>query len=84
MSLVCFHLIFHPRLIGAISLLAKRVQYVNADFRPFLPINRGFSPSFSFFFLLLSITLHAMASSSDANASLLRIEIAARNRVVAA
>jgi len=46
-SLVCFHLIFYPRLTGVISLPAERVRCVNADSRPFLPINRGFSPSFS-------------------------------------
>jgi len=49
-SLVYFYLIFHSRLTGVISLPTKRVRYVNADSRPFLPINRGFFPSFSFFF----------------------------------
>jgi len=53
---MCFYLIFYPYLIRVISLLAKRVRCVNVDFRPFLPINRGFSPSFSssfYYYLLL-------------------------------
>jgi len=83
-SLVCFYLIFYPHLTGAISLPAERVRCANADSRPFLLINRGVFSLVLFFFLLLSISLHAMASSSDANASLSRIETVARNRAVAA
>ena len=75
MSLVCFYLIFYPRLTGAISLPAERVRCANADSRLFLPINRGVLSLVLFFFSSSSITLHAMASSSDANASLSTLRV---------
>jgi len=83
-SPIYFHLIFYPHLTRAISLPTKQVRYVNANSRPFLPINKGVLSLILFFFSSLSITLYTITSSSNANTSLSRIETATRNRVVAA